>query len=120
MRTARVTNRNRNTVLAERARFADNIFSRFLGLMGRKSLASGEALFIVGDNAIHSLFMRFLFDAAFLSADGEVLYMMHSMKPWRASKFVRGGKSVLELPAGVLIATQTQVGDKLDIEEYKG
>lgn len=120
MRLSRVENRSRSTTLAERAAFADNIFSRFLGLMGRKSLAPGEALFIVGDNAIHSLFMRFRFDAAFLSADGEVLYMMHSMKAWRASKFVRGAKSVLELPAGVLLATNTEVGDHLSIEEYQG
>ena len=115
MRLARVENRARSTTLAEQARFADNLFSRFLGLMGRKSLAPGEALFIVGDNAIHSLFMRFRFDAAFLSAAGEVLYMIHSMKAWRASKFVRGAKSVLELPAGTLLATHTEVGDRLTI-----
>lgn len=119
MRLARVENRTRNTTLADHARFADNYFSRFLGLMGRKSLAPGEALFIVGDNAIHSLFMRFRFDAAFLSADGEVLHVIHSMKAWRASKFVRGAKSVLELPAGVLLASQTEVGDHLSIEDYK-
>jgi uncharacterized membrane protein (UPF0127 family) len=120
VRLARVENRTRNTALAERAAFADNYFSRFLGLMGRKRLAPGEALFIVGDNAIHSLFMRFRFDAAFLSADGEVLHIIHSMKPWRASKFVYGAKSVLELPAGALLASQTEVGDHLGIEEYAG
>ncbi len=118
MRLARVTNPARHTTLAEEAHFADNYFSRFLGLMGRKSLAPGAALFIVGDNAIHSLFMRFSFDAAFLSADGEVLHMMHSMKAWRFSKFVRGAKSVLELPAGVLFSSHTEIGDQLKIEEY--
>lgn len=120
MRRAHVRNETRNTVLADKAAFADNIFSRFLGLMGRQSLAPGEALFIVGDNAIHSLFMRFQFDAAFINSDGVVLYAIHSMKQWRASKFVRGAKSVLELPAGVLQATQTEVGDRLVIEEYAG
>jgi len=37
------------------------------------------------------------------------------MRPWAMGRLIRGGKSVLELPAGTIAATGTQVGDQLQI-----
>lgn len=113
----RIINLTRGSVLAERAGVADNMVSRFFGLMGKSRLEPGAGLLIVGDNAIHSFFMRFNFDACFVDRDNRVLFMLPAMKPWRASRFVRGGRSVLELPAGVLAATGTALGDQLAVTE---
>ena len=42
MKLVRVINRTRGEVLAERAELADNIWTRFCGLMGRPSLPPGS------------------------------------------------------------------------------
>jgi uncharacterized membrane protein (UPF0127 family) len=38
------------------------------------------------------------------------------MAPWRTSKIVRGAKLVVELPAGTLFSSNTDVGDTIVIE----
>ena len=44
--------------------------------------------------------------------------MLHaaSLKPWRLSRWVGGADGVLELPSGTLLRTQTQVGDRVEIQ----
>lgn len=59
------------------------------------------------------LFMRFPIDAAFLGADGEVVKLFHTLRPWRVTSIYPAAQSVLELPAGVLAATDTREGDRL-------
>ncbi|HZU14521.1 MAG TPA: DUF192 domain-containing protein [Chloroflexota bacterium] len=111
----RVTNITRQTTLADRSARAADPIRRGVGLMGRKGLAEGEALIIDPCNGIVSFFMRFRFDAVFLDADGRVCHLVENMPPWRASKIVRGSKRVVELPAGVIERTGTELGDQLDI-----
>ena len=41
-----------------------------MGLMGRRSLPAGHALWLTGDNGIHMFFMRFPIDAVFLGQAG--------------------------------------------------
>jgi uncharacterized membrane protein (UPF0127 family) len=38
------------------------------------------------------------------------------MKPWRISKIKFGAKSVLELPAGVIAVSGTEVGDRFEMQ----
>lgn len=110
-----VLNQARGTVIVEHLEMADSYFKRLIGLMGRPDLPEGHGLWIVPCNDIHSCFMRFDFDAVFLDKEHRVLYTLERMKPWRISKIVRGGKIVLELPAGTIARTQTQVGDQLEL-----
>jgi hypothetical protein len=89
------------TLLGVRARVADTFFPRLLGLMFRRDLPAGEGLLITRCNAIHTLFMRFPIDAAFLDRDGAVVRVVRDIKPWRP--FVWGGRrawQVLEIRAG--------------------
>lgn len=88
--------------------------TRLKGLLGRKGLEEGEGVFIRPCNSIHSFFMKFRFDAAFVDGDGKVLHLIRSMKPWRISKIVVGAAGVVELPAGMLEGTS--VGDRLKFE----
>lgn len=108
-------NKTRQTLVASDVRKADSYFKRLVGLMGKPLIPEGFGLWIVPCQDIHSFFMRVEFDAIFLNKDGQVLHLMERMKPWRISKFVRGGKVVLELPAGVIAKTGTQVGDELEL-----
>lgn len=111
-----VRNQTRNTLLVENLEIADNIWTRFLGLMGRQNLPDGHGLWLEPCADIHSFFMRFLFDAVFVNKNGIVLYMKESMKPSGFTHWVKGGRAVLELPAGTIAKTNTQLGDTIVIE----
>jgi uncharacterized membrane protein (UPF0127 family) len=110
-----VFNKTRNSIVASQVSKADTYFKRLVGLMGKPVIPKGFGLWIVPCQDIHSFFMRVEFDAIFLNQNGQVLYLMQSMKPWRISKFVRGGKVVLELGAGTIAESDTQVGDELEL-----
>jgi uncharacterized membrane protein (UPF0127 family) len=84
------------------------------GLLGRKGLEPGEAIFIRPCTSIHSFFMKFVFDAVFVDAAGVVLHVIHAMKPWRMSRMVPRAAGVVELPEGVLRESGTEVGDRLE------
>jgi uncharacterized membrane protein (UPF0127 family) len=110
-----VTNKTRQTVVASQVQKADSYFKRLFGLMGKPGIPQGFGLWIVPCQDIHSFFMRFEFDAIFLDASGKVLYLLERMKPWRVSRFVKGGKVVLELPAGAIAQSGTEIGDELEL-----
>jgi uncharacterized membrane protein (UPF0127 family) len=115
-------NRTRGTVLAADVESGDGLWAKFLGLMGRPSLAAGAGLWLPESNGIHMMFMRFAIDAVFLGragADGirPVVAARANVPAWRGLvPFVRGAHGVLELPTGTIIATSTVVGDSVSIE----
>ncbi len=90
-----------------------------MGLMGRRSLPPGRALWLPGTNGIHMFFMRFPIDAVFLSRpenDGarRVLSTHRRVRPWIGIvPLVRGAHGVLELPVGAIEASGTVRGDTI-------
>jgi uncharacterized membrane protein (UPF0127 family) len=110
----RVTNLNRNTLLAANSSRADSFLSRFKGLMGVAHLPLGEGLHISPCNSVHTFFMKIPIDVLFLDASQQVVDVMHAMAPWRVSRVYFNAKSVLELPAGTADATGTKTGDTLE------
>jgi uncharacterized membrane protein (UPF0127 family) len=110
-----VHNREKGTAVANRVIRARNLFARTRGLMGAANLPEGAGLLLEGDNAIHTFFMRFSIDVAFLDGEGRVVRLMHSLAPWRATWFVWRARSVLELPSGTLSRSNTEVGDHLTL-----
>jgi uncharacterized membrane protein (UPF0127 family) len=105
--------------IAERVRTARSFRQRLIGLMGRKSLEPGEALWFPGESSIHMLFMRMPIDVLFLSepeADGArvVMDLRHSLPAWRGVVWAsRRAKGCLELEAGVLARCGIKVGDRI-------
>lgn len=59
------------------------------------------------------LFMRFAIDAVFVDRDRRVVGTRPQLRPWTLAAAVRGAAEVLELPAGTIAASSTQVGDEL-------
>ncbi len=62
---------------------AETGFERMKGLIGRRSLPSGEGLLIPHCNAIHTFFMRMTIDAVFLDKDDRVVRVVRNIPPWR-------------------------------------
>jgi hypothetical protein len=108
-------NATRNAVLADRARVADNLWTRLVGLLRDKHLDEGDGLWIVPCNSIHSFAMKFIFDAVFLDKQLRVVHLMPEMPPWKASKIVLAAKTVLELPPGAIARSGTQLGDQFEM-----
>jgi uncharacterized membrane protein (UPF0127 family) len=109
-------NETRSAVLADRVDRATAGGERLRGLLGRGSLPAGEGLWITPCSSVHTLFMRFPIDVLFLDRTGtEAVALIERMVPWRVTRVYLRAGSALELPAGTLTRTGTQVGDRLTI-----
>jgi uncharacterized membrane protein (UPF0127 family) len=114
-RRFRLTNARTGAVIADSVVGAFDSAARRRGLLGRDAMPPGEALIIAPSNAIHTFFMRFAIDVAFVARDGRVLKVRPRMKPWHLSAAFRAF-SVVEVSAGVFGASSIGAGDKLSLE----
>ncbi|HEY1015695.1 MAG TPA: DUF192 domain-containing protein [Herpetosiphonaceae bacterium] len=112
-KTIKIDNQTRGTTIAARASLADTFLSRGLGLMFRDGLPEGGGLILYPNNNIHMFFMRFAIDVLFVDRDNRVVGLRHEFKPWRPFAGARHARYTIELPAGILAATGTEVGDQL-------
>jgi uncharacterized membrane protein (UPF0127 family) len=83
-------------------------------LLKRDSFPEGSALIIAPSNAIHTFFMRFAIDVAFVTKDGRVLKTRTAMPARRIAASLRAF-AVVELPAGALARSDLKPGDQLVI-----
>jgi len=111
----KVINLRNNALLADRVVLANTFFSRLIGLLNRRSLATGEALILKPASSIHTLFMRFSIDVLFLDESGKVIAALPSLKPFRLSPLYFQSVSVIELPEKTIQLTNTQPGDTIQI-----
>lgn len=100
-----------NKTIAEPCELAEGVASRFLGLMGRESLAPGSGLLLRPCASIHTFFMRFAIDVVYLDRELKVLKIRRGMAPWRMDFPVSRANAVLELPADA--SAGLNVGDLL-------
>jgi uncharacterized membrane protein (UPF0127 family) len=103
-------------VLAERVERATRAWERMRGLLGRRELAHGDALAIEPCNSIHTFFMRFSIDVAFLDRNDMVIRALSEVRPFRATWIYLSAVQVVELPAGTLARTETRAGDQIAFE----
>jgi len=118
LRKFRVINRTRGCVLGDAIDRADTGQTRRVGLLNRSGLQKGEGLWIVPTEAIHTFFMRFAIDVLFLDKKKRVVKAVPRMGAWRMA-FSWRGRTVVELPSGVIEETGTQVGDELEMIEQE-
>jgi uncharacterized membrane protein (UPF0127 family) len=71
-------------------------------------------MLIAPSNAVHTFFMRFPIDVAFVTREGRVVKTHTALPPWRIAAAFRA-YAVVELPATTLANTDTIVGDTLAI-----
>ena len=97
-------------VIADDAGIADSFWTRFRGLMGRKSLKDGEGLLLTHCPSVHCFFMKIPIDAVHLSKDMTVLGV-ETLPPWSVGRRIRGTAHILELRAG---GADVAIGDFLE------
>jgi hypothetical protein len=110
----RVLNATRGTILATRLEAAHSSATRRKGLLGRDCLLSGEGLWIVPCESVHTFFMRFPIDLVYLDRKNQVRKVRSNVGPWRMSACF-SAHSILELPAGTVRETRTERWDTVEI-----
>lgn len=99
-------------VIADELLSAFDSASRKTGLLKHESMPENSAMIIAPCSAIHTFFMKFAIDVAFVAKDGRVVKTVPALKPWRIACAFRAS-AVIELPSGTLARTNTQTGDTL-------
>ena len=109
-----VRNLTRSASLGDSVREAYDLLPRLKGLLGRSGLSLGEGLWICPCNSIHSIGMRFSFDALFLDSRMKVVGLYGRFPRNRVSRIFWNARGVLELPGGTIERTGTEVGDDIE------
>ena len=111
-----ITNTTKNTILATAAEAATTSASRRKGLLGRKKLDTGEGLWIVPCESIHTFGMKFAIDVVYLDRNKKIRKIRRDVGPWRMSVSLLS-HSVVELPSGTIERTGTAAGDQLVFQQ---
>lgn len=107
-----LVNRQTEAVVATHLIAAFDSKSRRTGLLEHDGLEAGVAMLIAPTNAIHTFFMRFPIDVAFVRKDGRILKVQSGLRPWRlAGRW--GGYAVVEMAEGAFARSGTKAGDVL-------
>jgi uncharacterized protein len=109
-----LTNTRNNRIVAHTLLPAFDSNTRRTGLLKHESLEEGHAMIIAPTNAVHTFWMRFAIDIAFVTREGRVVKVCSTVVPWRIA-VAWGGYAVVELAAGALSRSETQRGDVLQL-----
>ncbi len=112
-------NARHNGVVASVIETAFDSPSRNRGLLGRSELAGDTALILAPCSSIHTFFMKFAIDVAFVERTGTIVRQRAAVSPWRIQIALRAF-AVVELASGTLARATTGRGDRLFLsrEEY--
>jgi len=77
----------------------------------------GDGLVLPGTKSIHTFGMRFPIDVVFLDSNGCVIHLIEKVTPSRVSPLVWRSAWALEMPAGTLAQTGTELGDHIELND---
>jgi uncharacterized membrane protein (UPF0127 family) len=112
-----LVNGRNDRVIARTVTPAFDSASRRRGLLRQDFMPEDSALIIAPSNAIHTFFMRFAIDVAFVCRAGRVLKLRRALPPWRVAAAF-GAFAVIELPVGALDRSGVLPGDTLSVAEH--
>jgi len=112
-----LTNTRTNRPVALTLLTAFDSETRRRGLLKHESLEDGHAMIIAPSNAVHTFWMRFAIDIAFVTREGRVVKVCSTVVPWRIAVAWRA-YAVIELAAGGLSRSDTQRGDLLQVTPH--
>src|SRR5271169_1009462 len=95
---------------------ADSSLRRLVGLLGKRSLATGCGLFIVPSQAIHTVGMAFPIDVIFVDKRYNVIGVREAVRPFRFTRVFWRAMGVFELPVGTISGSRTEVGDQIKVD----
>lgn len=111
-----IINTTRGTVVASRAARASSFLARLRGLMFQADLPPGGGLVIEPNSNIHTFWMRFPIDVIFVDRQDRVVGLVTAMPPNRPFAGARRARRTIELPAGTIATSRTELGDTLELQ----
>jgi uncharacterized membrane protein (UPF0127 family) len=102
-----------DTVIGDNIGIADNFFTRFRGLMLKKSLPENTGLMIYPCNSIHMFFMYFPLDILFVDKNDNIVDYLENFEINKVSKIYSKARYVVELPAGTIKSKNIQKNQKI-------
>jgi uncharacterized membrane protein (UPF0127 family) len=105
-------NARHQQVVARHIESAFDRTTRNRGLLGRASLSRDSALILAPCSSVHTFFMKFAIDIAFVDRNGLIVRARQSVRPWRVQASFRAF-AVVEIAAGELARSDTRSGDRL-------
>ena len=97
---------------------ADTSEKRRTGLLKHERLEPGEGLWIVPCESVHTFFMKFPIDLVYVDRHHKVRKVRNRVPAWRLSACL-SAHSIVELPAGTVEESGTQVGDELAFDKLE-
>lgn len=101
-------------VLTGELHVADSFGTRFVGLMGKKGMPTDEGLLLKHCASIHTFFVKFPIDVAYLDRRMTVVAIYQGVRPWRMVTAVERGLHTLEMAAGAFESRGLKVGHRLE------
>ena len=98
-----------------RVRLARKFGQRLIGLIGQRTLAPNDGLWIEPCDRVHTFGMRFAIDLVMLDRRGKVLCTHPALPPWRLGPGGQRHGIALELPCGEIERLRVCVGDQLTL-----
>ena len=95
-----------------------NVFERMRGLLGRPPLLPDHALLITSCSSIHTFFMHYPIDLAFINSEWQIKKLFPALKPFRMV-WAPGTSMALEMPMGTIKEIKLEKGVTLLWEETK-
>lgn len=109
----KILNATRGMLLATDAEMALTVAARTRGLIGRTGLPAGQGLWLEPCTSITTAQITFPIDVVFVSREGIVTGGRHHVRPGSTVTALTASYSAIELPAGTIRQTGTQVGDQI-------
>lgn len=112
---SKVRKKNKENFFISNCEVANTSWKRCKGLLGHKELKNDEALWIYPCTSIHTFFMGFSIDAAFLDKKGKIVALYEKMPPWRLSFIHFTAHGVLEMAPGTIARNALKKGEEIEI-----
>lgn len=109
-----IKNAAKNKIISKDARLCDDLLSKFVGLMFSKN---PETLILKFDKermiSLHMLFVFFPIDVLFLNKNKTIVDKKENFKPFSFCKSRKKAMYAVELLAGTIRKSKTDIGDKV-------
>ena len=105
-----ILNRTTNELINIKIRYADNIYSRFKGLLGKRNIDLALLFCNLKSSSVHTHFMLCEIDVYFLDKN-KAVYEKTTLKPWKFYSPKKEAKYILETEKNRL---KLKVGDELE------
>lgn len=107
-------NLTKKVPLARKPVFPTNLFSRGRGMIFNK-FDDFDAMVFNNCNSIHTMLMQMNIDVLFVDIENKVCDFRKELVPWKPIVRSKKAVAVIELPAGIIEKTNTELGDYLDL-----